>query len=438
MFTLRDHARYGENRSLRIGIDLQRRRKEIPGGSLMALQVGLRFKLASLLACCLVTGATAQSDKPVKIGILNDQASVYSSITGPGSVAAAKLAIEDMGGSLLGKPVELVFADHAHKPDQGTTIARRWFDVEGVDAIFDIYSSGVALAVQGLAESKDKILVVSMASSRDISGKSCSPNGMQWANDGYEVANLTIKGASDGKPATWYFITVDYTAGHSIEKDAQKLIEASGGTFVGSVRFPLNTPDFSSFLLRAQSSGAKNIGFIGGGADMTNATKQSGEFGIQQAGQRFIPFSMTKVDIDALSNKVTQGMPLVLSFYWDASEASKAWTERFKKAFGKMPTDPQANVYSAVLHYLKSVKAAGTTDTKTVLAKMKETPVNDFFTSGARIRADGRLMRDVYYAEAKAPDQMQDTTDLLKLVKKVPGEQAFIPEAQSECKLLKN
>ena len=403
----------------------------------MSRHVGSSLMLASLILTCLAVGAAAQADKAVKVGILNDQASVYSSISGSGSVAAAKLAIEDMGGTLLGKPIELVFADHAHKPDQGTTIARRWFDVEGVDAIFDIYSSGVALAVQGLAEAKDKILVLSMASSGVISGKSCSPNGMQWANDGYEVANLTIKGVSEGKPTSWYFITVDYTAGHSIEKDSQKLIEASGGTFVGSVRFPLNTPDFSSFLLRAQASGAKNIGFIGGGADLTNATKQASEFGIQQAGQRFIPLSMTTVDIDALGNKVTQGMPLVLSFYWDESDATKAWAERFKKAFGKMPTDPQANVYSAVLHYLKAVKAAGTTDNQTVLAKMKDTPVNDFFTSNARIRADGRLMRDIYYAEAKAPDEMKSPTDLLKLIKKVPGEQAFLPADQSECKLLK-
>ena len=403
----------------------------------MPRRVGLSLKLASLILASLVSGAAAQSEKPVKVGILNDQASVYSSITGSGSVAAARLAIEDMGGTLLGKPIELVFADHAHKPDQGTTIARRWFDVEGVDAIFDVYSSGVALAVQGLAESKDKILVLSMASSGVISGKSCSPNGMQWANDGYEVANLTIKGASGGKPTSWYFVTVDYTAGHSIEKDSQKLIEAAGGTFAGSVRFPLNTPDFSSFLLRAQASGAKNIGFIGGGADLTNATKQANEFGIQQAGQRFIPLSMTTVDIDALGNKVTQGMPLVLSFYWDESEASKAWTERFKKAFGKMPTDPQANVYSAVLHYLKAVKATGTTDNKTVLAKMKDTPVNDFFTSNARIRADGRLMRDVYYAEAKTPEEMKSPTDLLKLIKKVAGAEAFIPEDQSDCRLLK-
>ena len=299
-----------------------------------------RSRIIVAAASLLCTGSLAAAqDQAVKVGILNDQASVYSSITGAGSVAAAKLAIEDMGGTLLGKPIEIVSADHGHKPDNGSAIARRWFDVEGVGAIFDIYSSGVSLAVQGIAEAKNKILVVSMASSRDISGKSCSPNGMQWANDGYEVANLTIKGSSGDKPTSWYFITVDYTAGHSIEHDAKRMIEAGGGKFVGAVRFPLNTPDFSSFLLRAQASGAKNIGFIGGGADMTNATKQSAEFGIDKQGQRFVPLSMTTVDIDALTNQVTQGMPLVVSFHWDENDATRTWTERFKKAFGKMPTD---------------------------------------------------------------------------------------------------
>jgi len=392
------------------------------------------FALLATIAC--MGGASAQ-DRPVKIGILNDQASVYSAISGPGSVAAARLAIEDMGGSMFGKPIELISADHGHKPDVGSAIARRWFDTEGVDAIFDIYSSGVALAVQGIAEQKNKLLVVSMASSRDIGGKSCSPNGMQWANDGYEVANLTIKGSSGDKPTSWFFLTVDYTAGHSIEGDAQKMIEKAGGKFVGAVRFPLNTPDFSSFLLQAQNSGAKNIGFIGGGADMTNVIKQAAEFGIERTGQRFVPFSLTTVDVEALGNEATQGMPLVLSYYWDASDQTKAWAERFKKAFGKMPSDPQANVYSAVLHYLKSVKAAGTTDTTAVLAKMREMPVEDLFTSGARIREDGRLMRDVYYAEVKKPAAMSGSTDLITLVKKMPGSEAFVPASESDCKLLK-
>jgi len=381
--------------------------------------------------------ATAPAWAQVKIGIMNDQSGPYSSITGAGSVAAARLAIEDMGGSLLGKPIEIISADHQNKPDVGAGIARRWFDTEGVGAIFDIYNSGVSLAVQKLAEEKDKILVVSMASSRDISGKFCSANGMQWANDGYAVANLTIKGASAPDANSWYFLTVDYAAGHSIEKDSAKLVEAAGGKVMGSVKFPLGSNDFSSFLLQAQGSKAKSIGLIGGGADLINATKQAGEFQIREAGQRFVPFSMTTEDVYAMGNKVTQGMPLVQSFYWNESDASRAWTERFKKAYKRMPTDPQANIYSAVLHYLKAVKAAGTTDTKAVLAKMKDTPVEDFFTAGAKIRADGRLMRDLYFAEAKAPGDMQGQDDILKLVKKYTGQEAFMPADQSECPLLK-
>jgi branched-chain amino acid transport system substrate-binding protein len=395
-----------------------------------------------LAAALLLAGhagvASAQAGGPVKIGILNDQAGAYSGISGPGSVAAARLAIEDAGGVVLGKPVELVVADHSHKPDIGSSIARRWFDTEGVHAIFDIYSSGVALAVQRVAQDKDRILVVSMASSKDIGGKSCSPNGMQWANDGYSVANLVIKGAAGTQPNTWYFLTVDYTAGHSIEADARRMIEASGGKVLGSARFPLGTADFSSFLLQAQASKAKNIGFIGGGADFTNSAKQADEFQIRAAGQRYTPFSLTTDDIYALGNKVTAGMPVVQSFYWDASPESRAWTERFKKAYnGRMPTDPQANVYSAVLHYLKAVKAAGTTDTRAVLAKMKETPVNDFFTKDAKIRADGRLMREMSYGVAKAPEQMKNKDDIVSLVRKFSGEESFVPVAQSECPLLK-
>lgn len=385
-----------------------------------------------------VDGAALAQGGPVRIGILNDQAGAYSSISGPGSVAAARLAIEDAGGQVLGKPVELVVADHSHKPDIGSSIARRWFDTEGVQAIFDIYSSGVALAVQKIADDKQRILVVSTASSKDIGGKSCSQFGMQWGNDGYAVANLNIKGASGAQPNTWFFLTVDYTAGHSIEVDARKMIEASGGKVAGRVRFPLGSSDFSSYLLQAQASKAKNIGFIGGGADFTNSAKQAVEFQIREAGQRFLPFSLTTDDIYALGNKVTAGMGVVQSFYWDESDASRAWTERFRKAHGgRMPTDPQANVYSAVLHYLKAVKAAGTTDSKAVLAKMKETPVNDFFTKDARIRADGRVMRTMQYAVVKSPYQMKNKDDLLTVVKRYSGEESFVPVAQSECALLK-
>ena len=397
-------------------------------------------RIASALAGLLfaAAGAQAQSGAPVKIGILNDQAGAYASISGAGAVVAARLAIEDAGGTVLGKPVEVVAADHGHKPDIGSSIARRWFDTEGVHAIFDIYSSGVALAVQKVAQDKNRILVMSTASSKEISGKSCSPNGMQWGNDGYAVANLIIKGAAGAQPNTWFFLTVDYTAGHSIEADSRKMIEAAGGKVAGGVRFPLGSSDFSSFLLQAQASKAKNIAFVGGGADFTNSAKQASEFRIRESGQTFTPFSLTTEDIYALGNGIVGGMPMVQSFYWDDSDASRAWTERFRKAFnGKMPTDPQANVYSAVLHYLKAVKAAGTSDTTAVLARMKETPVNDFFTKNARIRADGRLMRDMMYAQAKAPDQMKHKDDLLTVVRRYSGEESFVPVAQSECPALK-
>lgn len=392
--------------------------------------------VAAVVLAAAATQALAQSDKPVKIGILNDQAGPYSAISGQGSVAAARLAIED-AGPVLGKPVELVVGDHQNKPDVGATLARRWYDQDGVSAIFDIYNSGVMLAIQRVAQDKDKIVETTMASSRDVAGKSCTPNSFVWANDGYAVANLTIKGATTPQANTWYFLTVDYAAGHSIEKDARAMVESMGGKVLGSVRFPLNAPDFSSFLLQAQSSKAKNVAFIGGGVDMINSAKQAVEFGIQKGGQNYIPVSVTTEEVFALGNKATAGMPLVLSFYWDETAATKAWTERFRKATGKMPTDPQANVYSAVFHYLKAVKAAGTVENKAVLEKMKSMPVEDFFTQGARIRPDGRLMRPLWFATVKPPEQMKNPTDLLTLQKKYSGEEAFVAAAQSECPLLK-
>ena len=397
----------------------------------------LRILLASaaLLVLTQAPFALAQT-KAVKIGVLNDQGGPYSSVTGPGAVAAARMAIEDVGGAVLGKPVELVAADHQHKPDVGSAIARRWYDAEGVDAVFDIYNSGVALAVQRLAQEKNKVLISSV-NTAEITGKSCATNGLQWGGDGYALANLTVKGAYKGKPESWYFLTVDYAAGHSLEKDARAAVEAQGGKVLGAVRFPLGSTDFSSYLLQAQASKADNIGILGGGTDLLNAIKQADEFQIRKTKQKVIPFALTTADVVALTNQTAQGFPLVMSFYWDENAATRAWTERFRKSQGKLPTDLQANVYSAVLHYLKAVQAAGTTDAKAVLAKMRDTPVEDFYTHGARIREDGRLMRDMIYAEAKAPGQMKSKDDLVSVVKRFTGEQAFLPRALSECPLVK-
>ena len=397
----------------------------------------LRILLASaaLLVLTQAPFALAQT-KAVKIGVLNDQGGPYSSVTGPGAVAAARMAIEDVGGPVLGKPVELVAADHQHKPDVGSAIARRWYDAEGVDAVFDIYNSGVALAVQRLAQEKNKVLISSV-NTAEITGKSCATNGLQWGGDGYALANLTVKGAYKGKPESWYFLTVDYAAGHSLEKDARAAVEAQGGKTLGAMRFPLGSTDFSSYLLQAQASKADNIGILGGGTDLLNAIKQADEFQIRKTKQKVIPFALTTADVVALTNQTAQGFPLVMSFYWDENAATRAWTERFRKSQGKLPTDLQANVYSAVLHYLKAVQAAGTTDAKAVLAKMRDTPVEDFYTHGARIREDGRLMREMIYAEAKAPGQMKSKDDLVSVVKRFTGEQAFLPRALSECPLVK-
>lgn len=396
-----------------------------------------KWALCIALSCAMTFNAlAAESNEPIKIGVLSDMSGPYSQIVGPGSVVAAKLAVEDAGGTVLGRRVEVLVGDHKHKPDLGASIARRWFDQDGVRAIFDIYNSGVALAVQELAQSKDRILV-STVNSGELTGKSCSPNGMQWGPDGHALATITVKGVEGAKPKSWYFLTVDYTAGHSLERDAKRAVEKVGGSWKGAVRFPLGTTDFSSYLLQAQASKAANIGFAGGGSDLLNAIKQANEFQMAKGGQRFVSTSLTTADINALGDDVTAGFPAVFSFYWGLSPETEKWSERFKKAQGSLPTDMQADVYSAVLHYLKSVAAAGTVDTKAVLQKMKTTPVNDMFTKDAHVRADGRLMRAIYFGTVKPVKERKDSEDLIAVGKKFTGDEAFLPRDQSECPLLK-
>ncbi|MFT3802018.1 MAG: ABC transporter substrate-binding protein [Burkholderiaceae bacterium] len=378
-------------------------------------------------------GAQAPGNE-IRIGVLNDQSGVYSAATGAGSVIAAKMAVED-AGNVLGRPVQVLVADHQFKPDVGASIARRWYD-EGVTAIFDLYHSGVGLVVQDIAKSKNRIVMAEI-NSMLFTDEQCSPNGFSWGTDGYSLATIVSKGVSQGEPTTWYFITVDYTAGHSTEQEARKVIEAGGSKVLGSVRFPAGAADFSSFILSAQSSKAKNIGFIGGGTDTLNIAKQAREFGLAQMGQKFVPFSLGTIDVPAMGMEVAQGLPVAFSYYWGLSPQAEAWKERFKKASGgKLPSDQQADVYSEVFHYLKAVKAAGTTDTNAVLAKMRELPVEDFFTQGAKIRADGRLMRNMYYGVIKAPASMKNPDDLMEVVKTFSGEEAFLPAAQSKCPLL--
>lgn len=383
--------------------------------------------------------AFAAADAPVKVGVLTDMSSVYSDFGGPGSVVAAELAVEDIGGSLLGQPVRVVSADHQNKADIGVATALQWFDSDGVSALFDVSNSGISLALQDIVMKRDKIAVFSGANNKSLTGDKCTTNGMIWGYDGYALAKGNVEGIFKANPgSSWFFLTVDYASGHGLEADTISVIEKLGGSVKGAVRFPLGTNDFSSFLLQAQGSGADVIALVAGGSDVRTMIKQADEFGIAAAGQRIAPLFFTVNDIQALGLDATHGMPVVADFYWDQTDGTRAFAERFKARHGKLPTDVQATVYSSVLHYLKAVKQAGTADTKTVVEAMKAMPVEDFMTSGARIRADGRLMRDMYYFEVKAADASTHDHDYLEQKTTIPGAEAYRPAAESDCPLLKS
>jgi len=392
------------------------------------------FALLTTIACA--NGATAQ-DKSVKIGILNDQASVYSAITGPGSVAAARLAIEDMGGSMFGKPIELVTADVLNKADIATSIARKWYENEGVDMIIDLPTSATALAVMELSKQYEKIMIVTDAASSDITGKSCSPYTAHWTYDTYAnahtVGSAIVKNGGD----SWFFITADYVFGHSVERDTSDVVKASGGKVLGSVKHPLNTPDFSSFLLQAQASKAKIIGLANGGGDTINAIKQAGEFGIVAGGQNLAAIVMFISDVHSLGLQQAQGLIVTEAYYWDLNDKTRAFGKRFFDRVKRMPTMNQAATYSATLHYLKAAQAAGTKDTKPVLAKMRETPVRDAFTDNGVLREDGRMVHSMFLFEVKKPEESKGPWDYYKVLAEVPADQAFRPLKDGGCPLVK-
>ncbi len=391
----------------------------------------------SLVAAAALIGAasTARSEETaVKIGVLSDMSSIFSSFGGPGSVVAAKMAVEDYGGRVLNRPIEVVTGDHQNKPDIGLGIARRWYDVDGVEAIFDVLNSGLALPLQGVAESKNKLVFFSGANNFDLNGKQCSPHGYVWGYDSYSLANTNVSGImqTPGNDS-WFFITIDYASGHNLERDAISAIKRKGGTVVGTVRYPLGMGDFGSVLLQAQSSGAKVIALSTGGADMQNLIKQAKEFNVTQ---RMVPLFLTTTDIQGLGLEATKGAPLVVDFYWDQNDATRAFSKRFAERHKRLPTDVQATVYSAVFNYLKAVAKAGTTDTKAVIASLKELPVSDFMTDNARTRADGRLLRNMYFGEVKAPSESKSEFDFINIRTMIPGDSAFRPAAESECPAL--
>lgn len=396
-----------------------------------------RGVLAALTGAVMFSGAALAAPDQVVIGVLTDKNSIYAEFGGEGSVVAAKLAIEDHGGQALGKPIKLVSGDHQNKADIGLATVRRWYDVEGVDAVFDVLNSGMALPIQLLAAEKDKLVFVSGANNKDLNGKSCSPHGYTWGYDSYSLSKAVVSGLmqQEGpKAKKWFFITLDYAAGHNIEADSAAVVKANGGEVVGSVRYSLGTNDFASALLKAQASGADVIGLATGGRDLQNIIKQAGEFGLKQ---KIATIFLTTTDIQGLGLDVAKGLPMTVDYYWDRDDGSRKFAERFKKIHGKVPTNTQASVYSAVNHYLKAVTKAGATDTQKVIPVLNEMIVEDGFTKNGKIRADGRMMRDMYYAIIKGPAESKYTDDFAKIVTVIPADQAFRPVADSECPRLK-
>ncbi len=394
-----------------------------------------RFMVSAALAAVWATAAHADmSGGAVKIGVLTDQSGVFSSLAGQGSVVAAGMAVEDFGDK-LGVPVELVSADHQNKADVGTQIARQWYDVEGVDLIVDVPNSSVVLAIQDLAREKNRVLIASGAGTAGLTNESCSPNGIHWTWDTYSVAVSTGKAMVEQGGDRWFFLTADYAFGHTMQRDVSSVVTAAGAEVVGNVVAPLNTADFSSYLLQAPSVNANVIALANGGTDTINSLKQAQEFGLTQQA-RIAGLAIFLTDVHSIGLEAAQGLYLTTGFYWDRTEESRKWSKRFFDRHGAMPTMSQAGVYSAITHYLNAVAKIGDDTAGPVIAQMKSTPVNDFFAENGKIRDDGRMVHDMYLAQVKSPSESTGPWDYYKILSTVAGEDAFRPLSESACPLV--
>jgi branched-chain amino acid transport system substrate-binding protein len=390
--------------------------------------------LAVILAC----GTASAQQINVKIGVLTDMSSLYADDTGIGSVIAAKLAAQDFMKDHSNVKVEVISADHQNKADIGAAIARQWFDSEKVDMVIGFDNSAVALAVEQLAADHNRIAIAGAVGSTAFTGKNCTPTEVSWIYDSYALTtSLAQSVVAEGRD-TWFFLTVDYAFGHSLEADATNAVLAAGGKVLGSVRHPLNTSDFSSYLLQAEASGAKVVALANGGGDMINAIKQANEFGITRGGQSVVSLLVFISDVHSMGLQAAQGLKFVTAFYWDRDEESRAWSKRFFERHGAMPTMAQASVYSAVGHYLRAIAAAGTDEAKAVIAKMREIPVNDFYAKNGRIRQDGRLVHDMYFGQVKKPSESQEPWDYYNILGVIPGASAFRSLEEGGCPLARH
>jgi branched-chain amino acid transport system substrate-binding protein len=396
----------------------------------------LKSAVAALLSCCLLSAPAGAQNGAVKIGVLDDMSGPYAENTGPGDVASVKFAIADFGGKVLGKPIEMVSADFQSKVDVGVGIAKRWYDDEGVDLVLGVPNSAIALALVKVADDKNRILMPTAAATSALTGKGCGRNTIHFIYDTYGQTKTIVNALSKQHIDSWFFITVDYAFGLAIEADAGGFIKAAGGKVLGSARHPLNNQDFSAFIVQAQASKAKGLIFANGGNDIINGVKQAAEFGLAKQGTKISAPLAQFPDVHGLGLKIAQGLLLASPFYYDMNPEARAFTDRFTKEIGRPPSFIQAGTYGAVMHYLKAVQAAGTDEAKAVVAQMKKLPINDFMTKNGSVRADGRVIRDMYLMQAKSPEESKGEWDLAKIVATVPGDEAFRPMSEGGCPLV--
>jgi branched-chain amino acid transport system substrate-binding protein len=399
------------------------------------MRSGIGLCLSIGLALTPQAAAAQASDSTVKIGILNDQSGVYADFGGKWSVEAAQMAVADFGGKVLNVPIEIVSADHQNKPDVASNLARQWYDLDKVDAIMELTTSSVALAVQQLSKEKKKINIVTGAATTDLTGKACTPYGFHWAYDNRALAVGTGGAVVEQGGDSWFFITADYAFGHSLEEQSSNYVKSKGGKVLGAVRHPLSAPDFSSFLLQAQGSKAKIVGLANAGLDTSNAIKQAAEFGIVQGGQRLAALLFTLAEVHGLGLKAAQGLVLTEGYYWDLDEQSRGFAKRYMAKTGRMPNMIHAGTYSAVTQYLKAVQAAGTDETEAVAKKLHEMPVDDFFARKGKVLANGRMVHDMYLFQVKAPNDSKGPWDYYKHLSTIPGDLAFASFQESGCAL---
>ena len=402
-------------------------------GGIFAAAVGLTT--AGIMALAPIE-TQAQAPQPLKIGLLGGLSGVYADIA-QGQVEAMQLAVDDMGGKVLGRPIEIVSADHQNKPDVAAAVARKWYD-EGVKMISGLDTSSVGLAVRKVAQEKGQIDLNVGSATADLTGPACSATGAHWVYDTYALAHVTGEAVVKDGGDTWFFITADYAFGKSMEDEATKVITAAGGKVIGGVKHPISTQDFSSYVLQAQASKAKIVGLANAGMDTVNAVKQAGEFGLVKGGQRVAALLIFESDVQSLGLQIAQGLVLTTAFYWDQNDETRAWTKRFRAKRDKLPNLTTAGVYSATLHYLKAVQAAGTDEPKAVMAKMHELPINDMMTKNGKLREDGRVMRDMYLAQVKSPAESKGKDDIYKILATVPADKAWRPLKDGKCPLIKD